>query len=239
MTSRPVARIPIMTRGHPKNLNLSLHLTATTASSVSGRAPAGREQWSGRPGRRIPQPARRSGAPAVAGRPALPWPGAGRERGQQRVPRPLEAGEGHFMAAEREQRGRCPVKAARQVGAAGRATAPGGLLERASRACGCPGLFSCSPPDPGTVQGAGGLLRPLPFWKNKGTKPVCKSLQQAVLHSAETDTRVGEGRVEGDLGNQGNLTCVSRGQLRVPPGRKQCLRTGGKIIHGTKFKDTR
>lgn len=177
----------------------------------------------------------------MAGWPALPRPGAAREQGQQRVPRPLEAKEDHLMAAEREQRDRRSVKAARQVGAAGRAAAHSSLGTggKSGRAFRCPGLCSCSPPDPGTVQRAGGLLRPLPFWKNKGTKPVCKSLQQAVLHSAETERRVGEVRVEGDLGNQGNLTCVSRGQLRVPPGRKQCLRTGGKIIHGTKFKDTR
>lgn len=56
--------------------------------------------------------------------------------------------------------------------------------------------------------------------ENKGMKSVCKNLKQAILYSLEINRKVSDSRIEGDLGNQEILTCISRGQLRVMPGRK-------------------
>lgn len=53
-------------------------------------------------------------------------------------------------------------------------------------------------------------------------KSVCKNLKQAVLNSIEINRKVSNSRIKGDLGNQEILTCISRGQLRVMPGRKEC-----------------
>lgn len=162
-----------------------------------------------------------SGPPAVAGRPAPPLPGAAQGARPAGCPRPQEA-RGHLMVSERDQETGVLLRPPVRWGSGRRATTYGliGWKERSSIS-GYMG-FSLARRQIWALLGErGGLLRRLPFRKNKGMKPVCKDLKQAVLYSVEINREVGDLRIEGDLGNQENLTCVSRGRLRVTPGRKQ------------------